>query len=148
MSLLNKCDGFFPMTFMTCVQSVSPVRGMYILEALTPPRPFRAGGCHKSQSGCFGSSDGWPPVWCIAAAFLPTGLNGPCLVKWPPLPALVPGAPICCLGVNMIHGTAQQIMSDGSHCRKDGNQIVLGLFQWLLYPDTLLSRSLATLKGF
>lgn len=120
---------FSLLTFMTCVQSVPPLRGSYIPKALTPARPFGAGGCHKSPSGCLGSGDGWPLAWCMAAAFLPAGLRGPCLVKWPPLLALVPGAPICCLGVNMIHGAARQLLSDGSHCGEDGNQIILG---WLL----------------
>lgn len=52
----------------------------------------------------------------------------------------VPGAPICCLGVNMIHGATWQTLSDGPHCPWDGNQILLGLFQLPLHLDTLLSR--------
>jgi len=67
--------------------------------------------------------------------FLLTGLYGLCLVKWPPLPVPVPGAPICCLGVNMIHCATQLILSDGPHCPKDGNQIVLCLLQQSLYSS-------------
>lgn len=51
----------------------------------------------------------------------------------------VPGAPLC-LGINMIHGTTWQTLSDGPHCPWDGNQILLGLFQLPLQLDTLLSR--------
>ncbi len=53
----------------------------------------------------------------------------------------VPGAPVCCLGVNMIHGTTWQTLSDGPHClwrrKSDSPRFVPAAFA---LRHTLLSR--------
>ena len=131
---------FYFLTSVSCAQR--PTFEGNIASSVTPARPLKAGGCSKSQSGCFGSSrlsDGWPLAWCIAAVCFPQACTRLCLVKWPPLPVLVPGVPICCLGVNMIQCTRRRILSDGPCCPEDRNELVQGLFQPSERRDTLHS---------
>lgn len=102
----------------------------YTKEALSPASPSRAlAGCFKSQRGCLKSSG---PGVMYSCGFLTTGPHGLCLVKWPLLPVhpLLSLEPqIGCLGVNMIHGSAWEVLSDGPHYPWDGNQIPQALFQ-------------------
>lgn len=102
-----------------------------LCHQLVPPGP---GGCDKSQSGCLKSSslgDGWPLAWCMAAAVFPQACERVVFGQVTSASCAshrVPGAPMCCLGVNIIHGPTWQRLSDGAHCLWDGNQILPGLF--------------------
>ncbi len=55
----------------------------------------------------------------------------------------VPGALMCCLGVNVIHGTTWQMLSDGPHClwglKSDSLRFVSAAVP-ALYLSTLLGR--------
>lgn len=75
----------------------------------------------------------WHDVWLLLSSHRPAWVVFGQVTSASCASLRVPGAPMCCLGVNIIHGATWQMLSDEPHCLRDRNQILLGLFQQPLH---------------
>lgn len=116
------------LTSVTCGQSAQLVRDIQCICRMLCHQIIPQGLVAVANLKAVASNraDGlWHDVWSLLSSHRPAWVVFGQVTSTSCASLYVPGGPIYCLSLNMIHGTTRQTLSDGPHCPREGDEVLL-----------------------